>query len=292
MGRTKKISEGLEYSRSLFYKTFLAVVILLAGIISANAQEGLTGKLSQEQIRLIGERIFENECASKDENLIAWNEGEDFMSLGIGHFIWYPKNGKEIFEGSFAKFLGYVKASGDKMPRWLDKRPFPACPWSSRNSFLNTQSDVRLTQLRKFLIKTKPLQTAFILKQLDDALPLMLKHASEGSREKITNQFNRLASTFLGVYALADYLNFKGFGITPSENYRGKGWGLLQVLEGMKEEGEAPDALKEFVRSANSVLTERVKNSPLDRNEQKWLPGWQKRVNSYIKQEEVICLQR
>ena len=105
MGRIKKISEELVYIQGLFHKVFLVVIVLVAGIMPANAQETLIENLSQEQIRLIGERIFENECASKDENLIAWNEGEDFLSLGIGHFIWHPENSKELFEGSFIKFL-------------------------------------------------------------------------------------------------------------------------------------------------------------------------------------------
>ena len=90
---------------------------------------------------------------------------------------------------------------------------------------------------------------------------------------------------------LADYVNFKGLGIAPSEKYQGKGWGLLQVLEGMKDENEALDTVGEFARSANTVLENRINNSPLSRNEQRWLPGWQKRVNSYLKQEEVTCLQ-
>lgn len=238
--------------------------------------------LSQQEIQHIGERVFENECASKDENLIVWNEGEDFLSLGIGHFIWHPKNSKEIFEGSFIKFLECAKASGEKIPAWLDRKPFPACPWSSRNNFLTAQNDRRLIELKDFLIRTKSLQADFIVKRLENALSVILKHASEGNRERLILQLERLISTPSGVYALADYVNFKGHGIVPSEKYQGKGWGVLQVLEGMREESDAPDAVGEFARSANAVLEDRVKNSPSCRNEQKWLPGWQRRVNSYL----------
>ena len=181
--------------------------------------------------------------------------------------------------------------NGEKIPRWLDKKPFPACPWSSRNNFFSAQNDRRLIELKDFLTRTKPLQAAFIVKRLEDALPLILKHGSEGSREKIRLQLERLISTPSGVYVLADYVNFKGLGIAPSEKYQGKGWGLLQVLEGMKDENEALDTVGEFARSANTVLENRINNSPLSRNEQRWLPGWQKRVNSYLKQEEVTCLQ-
>ena len=38
----------------------------------------------------IGSRIYKNEALGKPEYLTHWNEGEDFPSLGIGHFIWRP----------------------------------------------------------------------------------------------------------------------------------------------------------------------------------------------------------
>jgi len=204
------------------------------------------------------------------------------MSLGIGHFLWYPAKGKRTFVGSFAKFIEYAKISGEKIPAWLDKKPVPVCPWQSRVSFLNAKSDKRLIELKEFLVNTKSTQAAFIIKRLEEALPLILEHVSKGRREKITVRLNRLICSPSGVYVLADYVNFKGLGITPSEYYRGKGWGLLQVLEGMRDEKEAPDAIREFARSANVVLEERVKNSPISRNEKKWLPGWRNRVNSYV----------
>ncbi len=272
-------------------KKYIISMLVLTGIFSFVASTAIANSrgevyiraLSRQEIELIGEMIFKNECASKDDNLIAWNEGEDFMSLGIGHFIWYPAAGKKTFIGSFARFIEYAIISGEKIPAWLDKKPIPDCPWWSRDNFLNAQNDRRLAELKKFLIKTKSIQASFIIKRLEEALPLILKYVSESSRENIAFQMNRLISTPSGVYVLADYVNFKGLGITPSEYYRGRGWGLLQVLEGMRDKNEAPDAIREFARSANIVLEERVKNSPLGRNEKKWLPGWQNRVNSYIK---------
>jgi len=200
---------------SLFIRVLilLGVFLVLAGSITkVNAQRAIIRQLSKQDIQQIGERIFENECASKEENLIVWNEGEDFMSLGIGHFIWYPTNGKKLFVGSFVKLLEYAKISGEKIPRWLDKKPIPACPWGSRDSFLNAQSDRRLMELKRFLIKTKPSQAAFIVKRLEEALPLILKYVSEGSREKIIFQFGRLISTSLGVYFWQITLTSRGLG--------------------------------------------------------------------------------
>lgn len=269
-------------------KAILFLALFLLSLTDAAAQKI---SLSGREARQIGARVFENECASRDENLIAWNEGEDFISLGIGHFIWHPEGGRESFEESFIKFLKYAKDSGEQIPAWLDMTPFPASPWSSRDEFLNAQNESRLTELKEFLIRTKPLQSAFIVRRLEESLPLILESAAENIRGKIALQFHRVASAPSGGYALADYVNFKGLGITPAEKYQGKGWGLLQVLEGMRDEGEAPDAVGEFARSANSLLEERVKNAPAGRNEQQWLPGWQNRINSYIRQEKIIYLQ-
>jgi hypothetical protein len=56
---------------------------------------------------------------------------------------------------------------------------------------------------------------------------------------------------------------------------------LLQVLEGMNDvTGRA--AVKSFAESAKAVLKNRVRNSPPERNEARWLPGWLKRVDTYV----------
>lgn len=262
----------------------MAVVLVIAGTASGYAGDSYIKRLSQKEIKIIGELVFKNECASKDENIIAWNDGEDFMSLGIGHFIWYPSGSKDGFEESFPRFLKYAKVSGEQLPGWLDKIPSSPCPWSSREEFMTSSNDKRLTELRKFLIRTKTLQSAFIIKSLDDALPLILKSVSKEKRERLVSRINRVAATSAGVYALADYVNFKGLGISASERYQGKGWGLLQILENMKNDER--DALEAFVRSADAVLEIRVKNAPVNRDEKKWLPGWQSRINSYLKKWE------
>ncbi|MBU3912181.1 MAG: hypothetical protein KKD90_06305 [Candidatus Omnitrophica bacterium] len=256
----------------------ILLVLSLSGMMRAQAIQ-----LSTQEIRWIGERVFENECASRDEFLIKWNEGEDFLSLGIGHFIWYPRGKKGSFEESFPEFLNYAKVSGEKIPTWLDTNLSSFCPWNSREDFLDNQKDHRLLELREFLTETKLLQAAFIVKRLEDALPLMLKNTPGKNHGKIDLQFNRVASTLSGVYALADYVNFKGLGVTSYESYQGKGWGLLQVLSEMKEADNESEPLREFSVAAKKILEERVNNSPPERNEKKWLPGWQRRIDSYLK---------
>nr|MDQ2659669.1 hypothetical protein [Verrucomicrobiota bacterium] len=101
------------------------------------------------------------------------------------------------------------------------------------------------------------------------------------ARGWVKAKFDRVASSPEGCYALVDYVNFKGEGILDSERYRGQGWGLLQVLEGMSGADQGRAAAKEFSSSAASVLRQRVKNSPPGRNESRWSEGWSRRVRSY-----------
>jgi hypothetical protein len=238
--------------------------------------------LSEDGVARIAERVFQNECFSKGECLIEWNTGEEFLSLGIGHFIWYPRGQKGPFEESFLKYLSYARDCGEKIPRWLDAAPFPACPWNSRGDFLANQQDPRLLELRKFLLATKPRQAAFLIKRLENALPLILNGQTSESARQISKKFHQIASSPAGIYALVDYINFKGLGILESERYKGQGWGLLQVLSLMNETDSPAAARQDFVRAAKIVLTQRVANSPPQRNEQRWLAGWLRRLESYL----------
>lgn len=281
---SKDSGGGFFYGNAGYYMTqkwlpiFWSACLLFLGASSVPA---LTVQLSPEEIDEIGAKVFQNECASKDDMLVQWNEGEKFLSLGIGHFIWYPSARKGPFQESFPEFVHYAKESGKKIPAWLDADPFPTAPWPTRRIFLRHQNDRNIRELRQFLASTKRAQAAFLVHRLQRDVAVILDTVPEARRGRIEKQFHRLVQTPAGTYALIDYVNFKGSGILPTERYKGQGWGLLQVLEGMRDETEAPDALKEFVRVAENLLKERIRNSPPARNEKRWLPGWQNRVQSY-----------
>lgn len=231
-------------------------------------------KLSDAQALEIGKRIWKNECAGTVAGLTSWNSGEDFASLGIGHFIWYPDGKRGPFEESFPKLAAYLVARGSKVPEWM-RGP---CPWNSRVQFLADFQGPRLEQLRALLKATVAEQARFAALRLEQALPKILAAAPAVERVRIRANFYRVAAEPLGLYALMDYVNFKGEGTSPSERYKGQGWGLLQVLETMPPTGPA---LPAFARSADVVLTRRVENSPPSRHEAKWLPGWRNRLKTY-----------
>ena len=238
--------------------------------------------IAPAHIQAIAERVFENECSGKEDCLLAWNEGEEFMSLGIGHFIWYPSGKEGPFIESFPEFVMYLKSTGGGLPEWLDSSPVPGCPWKTREDFLKNRRSSQAVELRQWLLATKPQQGEFLVKRLQAFFPVILKDLPAENRQKVIRQFYRVAGTPAGVYALVDYVNFKGPGISPSERYQGQGWGLLQVLSEMKSEDlAAPDALENFAETAIKILTERVQNAPPERHEERWLPGWKNRVQTY-----------
>jgi hypothetical protein len=237
--------------------------------------------LSHGDILRIGKKIWQNECNGTIAGLTSWNEGENFASLGIGHFIWYPKNQRGPFEESFPKLVSFIASRGAKLPALLLRIEETPCPWNSRAEFLHAQHTPAMNQLRQFLANTVDFQAEFLIARLQNALPKMLAEATPSDRANVQQQFERMASTPQGYYALVDYVNFKGEGVLPTERYQGQGWGLLQVLESMRGASDDAAAVAEFSHSAKMVLIRRVHNAPVDRHESRWLSGWIQRVNSY-----------
>jgi hypothetical protein len=139
-----------------------------------------------------------------------------------------------------------------------------------------------MKELRQFLATTVGLQADFLVERLQQALPKMLAEAAPSNQARVRQQFDRVAASPMGCYALVDYVNFKGEGVLATERYAGQGWGLLQVLEGMSQGSSGREAVKNFAESAKKVLTNRVRNSPPERNESRWLPGWLNRIHTYV----------
>jgi hypothetical protein len=239
--------------------------------------------LTHSETLAIGKKIWQNECNGTIAGLTSWNEGENFASLGIGHFIWYPKGQRGPFEESFPPLVSFIAKRGAKLPGLLlgiGQRP---CPWNSRAEFLHAQNTPEMKQLRQFLADTVALQAEFLISRLQNSPPKMLAEAAPSERANVQQQFERLASTPQGCYALVDYVNFKGEGVLHTERYQGQGWGLLQVLENMHGTSAGTAAVDEFARSAKAILTRRVQNAPAERRESRWLSGWLQRVNSYTR---------
>lgn len=269
----------------MFVKIMMTVRIVLKGFVLAGLVAGCTAQgphpgmgapavasvqLAPAQLDKVGQRIWQNECGGTVAGLTSWNAGEDFASVGIGHFIWYPAGRRGPFEESFPPLAAWMHSRGVAMPAWT-RGP---CPWNSKAAFEADRNGPRLSELRQILSRTVGLQTEFIRMRMQRALPKMLAASSRPAVVKAS--FEALQTTPEGTFCLIDYVNFKGEGTSPAERYNGQGWGLLQVLEGMRQPTPAA-----FAESAKAVLARRVQNAPPARKEQRWLAGWQNRCDGY-----------
>ena len=219
--------------------------------------------ISTQDLDQIASRIYQNECSSKAENLVHWNPGEECLSLGIGHFIWYPEGQTQGFDERFPLFVQYLQKKNIELIPFLQKNVH--CPWKSRDAFLAAKNSPDVEALRTFLLKTRSYQAAFMAERIS---------GFEGIR------FDAIYNSPKGLYALIDYVNFKGEGTSPKERYKGQGWGLQQVLEEMQD---GPDPIQAFCKAAKIVLARRVANSPPEKNEARWLNGWNARIDTYTK---------
>lgn len=246
--------------------------------IQAVCDQLTKNQLSCQDANRIGEKIWKNECAGTKEGLTNWNKGENFASLGIGHFIWYPLDKEEQFQETFPALLQFLLKQGVILPEWL--KSASGCPWKTRESFYEDIHTPKMDSLRQLLFDTRHLQAVFIANRLQDAFPQIIESCSQEEKEKITTLFHRLLKDADGLYALIDYLNFKGSGTSPKETYKGQGWGLLQVLQGIPLSSNEP--LLDFVKVAKAILKQRVYNSPSERHEEQWLNGWSNRLDTYL----------
>lgn len=267
----------------------IVFITCAGGPLAALAQNlgPLTTRLevSPEVAAKVGRRIWLNESGGEEQALIVWSGGEDFMSLGIGHFIWFSAGRSSQFEESFPPMLEYLRAKGVKLPGWLDKHPIPPSPWSTRLEFERSFDSPQMIELRAFLRNSVGEQTQYLFARAQQALPRILSTiGSVDERERVRRQFDRVARASATLYPIVDYVNFKGEGVRPSETFLNKqsgaseGWGLKQVLMLMTGSAEGQPALDEFSNAAKQILERRIRNNPADATRER---GWLARCDTY-----------
>ncbi|MDD4202682.1 MAG: hypothetical protein PHQ52_04370 [Candidatus Omnitrophica bacterium] len=240
-------------------------------------------QLTEKEQNYISRKIYANECGSLEKNLVFWNVNEDFPSLGIGHFIWYPQGVDPGFEETFPELVGFMEQKGVAVPIWLMNRP---APWKNRHELLQDINSERMLKFKKFLKDTINVQTEYILLRSQKSLRDILRSCDEEEKKQLTKKLEVLINAHNGVYAITDYVNFKGTGLSLNERYNGQGWGLKQVLQSMPDSITEENALSEFSTACENLLDLRVKNAPAGKNEEKWLIGWKKRVRIYSMPKE------
>lgn len=272
---------------------------------TTNTTKQFTLILPPNILKKIGKKIWQNECGGKISELTHWNQGENFISLGIGHFIWYPTKIQKNYHESFPELIQYMvrnqnwtqymKQHHITAPEWLDNKNIPPCPWQSKEEFQQAikNNDLKLKDLRNFLLNTIPIQTQYLIYRLENSLEQILKISPIEEQDNIRHKVNQLLQTSEGTYALIDYVNFKGDGIHENilpEYQKSKnncksfdGWGLRQALREMRNFPYDYPPIMAFSLAAIKTLERRVECAPLHKKsfEEKWLIGWKKRVNAY-----------
>jgi hypothetical protein len=273
-------TDTLYRARQVGRSAARGMLAVLASLWSALAGAAVPD-LDAQQLAWLGAQIFNNECNSQVSCLTAWNAGEDFPSLGIGHFIWYRAGQQAPFAETFPDLVTFMRERGADVPAWISEGALEQ-PWPDRAAFLAAAGDPRQVELREFLARHTELQTAFIVGRSEGALQRVLAAVAPVQRAAIAARYEAIARAEapFGMYALIDYVHFKGEGTRDTERYEGEGWGLLQVLQGMPDNSTQP--LQDFVASAREVLARRVALAPAERNEQRWLNGWNARLDTYL----------
>jgi hypothetical protein len=242
--------------------------------------------LPDDLAKKIGQKIWLNETGGKAEAITSWNANEEFASLGIGHFIWFPVGKWLPFEEGFPPLLEFMRKKNVRLPAWLDQTQIPANPWTSRAEFRKNANSPQMKELRQFMLDTVAEQTQFMVARAQGAMEKILKTTPDGKeREHIVIQFTRVVRASENFYPLIDYINFKGEGTNPNEaamdreTGRRQGWGLKQVLLKMNGDASDPKAVRaEFADAAQFVLQQRVRNLPSNRV---FEVGWLRRVATY-----------
>jgi len=256
---------------TIFFLVSLAVLALIA-YFYIEPREILVDK---SEANSIGLKIAKNQGITHPTKQISWHIDNKYASLGIANFIWFPEIPVST-QPSFNGLLKYISQT-QGLPVWLVDKDYP--PWSSRQDYLSSKHDLFKRQLNDFLQKNIDTQTQYLIIFLEARLPKMLDQIkSPFAKMHLYENFYHIAMEKNGVYALIDYFVFQGDGIYASDRYRNQGWGLLQVLDNMK--GKSNNLLREFIYSANLLLTRRIANGSSEEEEQ--LANWRIRLNTYL----------
>jgi hypothetical protein len=227
---------------------------------------------TDEKISSFEKKISKNELSFSKYHLVYWNPHEPFLSLGIGHFIWFPKGQTFPFEEAFPNLLKFLKAQNCQIPSWIDDNF--TCPWQTRTEF--EKDHQKQIELKRLLESSTALQTRFIVKNSFEVFDKIISSCDDDSKKIVEERIKKLLEDPRGLFALIDYNHFKGSGLCEKEFKYGKGFGLKQVLLSLSDDSINLDS---FVKTAQDILKERVRLSR--GQEDKWLSGWLKRIDRY-----------
>jgi hypothetical protein len=228
--------------------------------------------LSAEETKAFKCFSSKHEFDGNKENLVQWNADEKFLSLGLGHYIWYPSKSEKHAVESFPALIKFICKNNykGKLPKILNynsnRNEMGDNPWHSKDDF--TKAIAEKKELVDFLSTDEMMaqQVAFQYDRLSKAIESYPENLKTFAKEKLKDSSTKLA--------MLDYVNFKGEGTSENEVVTVDGeklhYGLKQVLEEWKAHPNS-----NFSTSAKSVLARRAKTNP------QFMDGWNKRLDAY-----------
>lgn len=273
---------------------FIMSMFFVSGTVKSSPQLfSELSALTEEDYAWIGAKIYQNEAASSPKYLTHWGKGEDFPSFGIAHFIWFPNIPPPPYQETFPAMFEFI-ANISPPPYWLQRlwkqsnhlsnQAFDA-PWHTKAQFDAAQASPNMKLLRQWLLSTQAQQARFVVKGFQQRWGEETKSISMERLKYLNQRLNKMMAFKQGLFSVIDYFNFKGLGSNSKEQYQGKSWGLISVLDGMPQsafDGSNREILTAFVASAKKQLLQRTELAPKVRNESRWLKGWFKRLNGYL----------
>ena len=233
-------------SRPLYHTVLAALFLIFCSFTFAqNWNVSLTDKDKAKLITFVADKEFSGDWSQ----CVDWNKGEAFPSLGLGHYLWFPKGSQSPFEESFPKFIDYVvkNTRGVRFPAILgmdSKGRIQPAPWSNRDEFLRTRHSQKTQELVTFLSEPKMrlIQLEYQMQRLKSIAGNMAAFqgfpgdapqlSTASQRSALLQELFRFPN---GIALLIHYPTFKGDGMKASERYtyNGKknGWGLFQVID-------------------------------------------------------------
>ncbi len=214
--------------------------------------------LSDDELLQIGMQIWQNQCSvwdapdtkitsSMKQGLTDWDDDSDVATIGMGQYLWYSSDATNRMQEDWPTVAQALQAKGYPIKQWV----LGECPWDTKEEFMAHFNGHKLTYLRKMLAK-KPViveQTRCDAERLDAALPKILASVHVDTnltddqkttlKAVITKHFNEVAMTQtpVGLYALMDYVHFRGEGVLQTERIDGDiAWGLRQALTLMNDD--------------------------------------------------------
>lgn len=259
--------------------------------------------LSYDDLLSLGFRMWKNYAGGTLEGLTKWDESNadhQFMYLGIASNIWLPEGSSSIFQADWPVVAQRLKDLGCKIKPWM----LEDCPWSSKEEFDADFDSKKMTWLRTHLSKKKLVwaQAFYIAERLQRSMDpnspdSLLNGLTADQSALVQKNFNLVVhcTNPSGIYALIDYVNFKGEGrLDGAEKFNGQSWGLLQVLLNMQtpEEG-ADDAtiINAFFESAKVTLNNRIINQKIqdpNSNEQQYWNMWVAHLSDYLLSNDEV----